>query len=82
MGTPAWQRSEHFFAANELNGVLDAKAGLGSSAGVRCETLEVDTKLFEDHAMSSEDAFERKDVIVAIRGYFRDVSLSRLRAAL
>ena len=32
--------------------------------------------------MSSEDAFERKDVIVAIRGYFRDVSLSRLRAAL
>ena len=44
--------------ANELNGFCDAKAGVGSSARVRRENLGMDPKLFEDHAMPSEDALE------------------------
>ena len=70
-----------FQDANELNGICDAEAGDDGSVGVRCETLKMDLKLFEDHAMPREDSIKRKQVIVAIHGYFRN-SLSRLRAAL
>ena len=48
-----------FQGANELNGICDTKAGIGGGASVRRETLGMDTKLFEDHAMSSEGALER-----------------------
>ena len=47
-----------FQGVNELNGICDAKAGDDGSGGVRRESLEMNMKLFEDHAMSSEDALK------------------------
>ena len=47
-----------FQGANELNGICDAKAGVGGIAGVGRETREMNTKLFEDHAMSRDDSLK------------------------
>ena len=47
-----------FQGANELNGICDAKAGVGGIAGVGRKTPGMNTKLFKDHAMSREDSLK------------------------